>query len=408
MFGFIKLGSTPESSLTDHHAIPDGDPAPLPHKASRGSTDLSNRGNVCVYLLGRRITLMNTSALVNTIHSACLQNRRITVANYNIHAFNLSLHLPWFQHFLQQAEIAHCDGRGILTALHWLNMETAKDDRVSYSDLMPKLLDRANQENWSVFLLGTKPHNLELALNNLRQQYPQATFNGHHGYFQVDSNLDNAAIVDQINQAQPQLLIVGMGMPIQEQWISDHRDQLYTNVILPGGAVIDRFAGVVSDCPKWLSDNSLEWCYRFAQEPRRLATRYLLGNPAFLLQIALAKFQSVAGMGNQILWHHPITEAEILATATSLKAASSGPKRIGECLMELGLVSAEDMQSALQEHRITGIRLGTVLADRGLVSQQTIERLVEEFLIQTGVANSPHLGRQVDLLAETLVALNSL
>ncbi|NJM47789.1 MAG: hypothetical protein HC860_17805 [Alkalinema sp. RU_4_3] len=74
--------------------------------------------------------------------------------------------------------------------------------------------------------------------------------------------------------------------------------------------------------------------------------------------------------------------------------------------MELGLISAEDMQSALQEHRLTGTRLGTVLADRGLVSQQTIERLVEEFLIQTG-GISPDLGRHVDLLAETLVALNS-
>jgi N-acetylglucosaminyldiphosphoundecaprenol N-acetyl-beta-D-mannosaminyltransferase len=404
MFGFIKLGSTPESSLTDRHT-PEGE-ATLPHKAARSSSEPSTRGNLRVYLLGRRITLMNTSALVNTIHSACLQNRRITVANYNIHAFNLSLHLPWFQHFLQQAEIAHCDGRGILTALRWLNMETAKDDRVSYSDLMPKLLDRANQEKWSVFLLGTKPNNLELALNNLRQQYPQATFNGHHGYFHVDSQTENAAIVDQINQVQPQLLIVGMGMPIQEQWISDHRDQLHTNVILPGGAVIDRFAGVVSDCPKWLSDNSLEWCYRFAQEPRRLATRYLLGNPAFLLQIALAKFQTVAGMGNQILWHHPVTEAEILAAAPSLQAPALGQKRIGECLVELGLVSAEDVQSALQEHRLTGTRLGTVLADRGLISQQTIERLVEEFLIQTG-GKYPDLGRHVDLLAETLVALNS-
>lgn len=399
----MKLASTPESSLTDHHIITEFPPV---HRAASPNTvaSSSNRGNVCVYLLGRRITLMNTSALVNTIHSACRQNRRITVANYNIHAFNLSLHLPWFQNFLQQAEIAHCDGRGILTALRWLNMETAKDDRVSYSDLMPQLLDRANQEGWSVFLLGTKPNHLEMALNNLRKQYPRVTFNGHHGYFQIDSALENAAIVTQINQAKPQLLIVGMGMPIQEQWISIYRDQLQTNAILPGGAVIDRFAGVVSECPKWLSDNSLEWCFRFAQEPRRLATRYLLGNPAFLLQIALAKFQTLAGIGNQILWHHPVTEEEIIAKATCLKT-STGPKRIGEYLMELGLVSAEAMQSALQEHYLTGTRLGTVLAKRGLVSQQTIERLVEEFLLQAG--ESQQLGRHVDLLAETLVALNT-
>jgi N-acetylglucosaminyldiphosphoundecaprenol N-acetyl-beta-D-mannosaminyltransferase len=400
MFGYPKFGSN-ASKLTDLASSPQ----PRERKRSPLSNSVTNRGNVCVYLLGRRMTLMNTQSLVNTIHSACDKNQRITVANYNIHAFNLSLQLPWFQEFLQRSEIAHCDGRGILTALKWLNMETAKDDRVSYSDLMPCLLDRANEQRWRIFLLGTKPQHLDLALSNLRTQYPNATFDGHHGYFPLDSRPANELVIDQINQMQPQLLIVGLGMPIQEQWISEHREHLQTNAILPGGAVIDRFAGVVKDCPKWLSDHSLEWCYRFIQEPRRLATRYMLGNPAFLLQIALAKFQTIAGLGNQVLWHHPVTEEDILATAPSVR---SGPKRIGECLIELGLVKPDDMQSALIEHRSTGIRLGTVLAHRGLISQQTIDRLVEEFLLLKIREENPQtLGRNVDLLAAALVALNS-
>jgi N-acetylglucosaminyldiphosphoundecaprenol N-acetyl-beta-D-mannosaminyltransferase len=62
---------------------------------------------------------------------------------------------------------------------------------------------------------------------------------------------------------------------------------------MAGGAVIDRLAGVVPDCPELLSNLSLEWLYRLCREPRRLSLRYLLGNPAFVLQVALAK--SLAG-----------------------------------------------------------------------------------------------------------------
>jgi N-acetylglucosaminyldiphosphoundecaprenol N-acetyl-beta-D-mannosaminyltransferase len=97
--------------------------------------------------------------------------------------------------------------------------------------------------------------------------------------------------VEQINQVQPHVLLVGMGMPRQEKWIQQNRSQLKVNAILAGGAVIDRLAGVVPDCPSVFSNLGLEWLYRLLREPRRLATRYLLGNPAFVLQIALAKLQ---------------------------------------------------------------------------------------------------------------------
>ncbi len=243
-----------------------------------------------VYLLGRRIDCMNIPSIVEAIRKACIEGKQITVAHYNIHGFNLSMQFPWYYQFLQSAEITNCDGMGILKAISFMGLDLPVDYRVSYSLLMPKILENCNQNEFSVFLLGGKPQILQEAINNLQQQYPKASFAGHHGYFDKEDPEANEALVEQINQFQPNILIVGMGMPIQEYWVQKYRHKLQANTIMVGGAIIDRMAGMVSDCPRFISDSGFEWLYRLVREPKRLAARYLLGNSAFALQIMLATF----------------------------------------------------------------------------------------------------------------------
>ena len=247
-----------------------------------------------VYLLERRIDCMSISSIVEAIHKACRENKKITVANYNIHSFNLSMQLPWYYEFLQSAEIANCDSVGILKAIGYMGLDLPLDYRTSYTLLMPKVLESCNHKKYSVFLLGGKPQYLQTALNNLQLKYPRVNFAGHHGYFDKQDKLANQSAVEQINQFKPNVLIVGMGMPIQEHWVQQHRDSLQVNTIMLGGAIIDRMAGIVPDCPHIISDAGLEWFYRFCREPKRLAARYLLGNPAFALHIALAMFHKMS------------------------------------------------------------------------------------------------------------------
>ncbi|MDM9383469.1 WecB/TagA/CpsF family glycosyltransferase [Chlorogloeopsis sp. ULAP01] len=232
---------------------------------------------------------MTPATIIQMIHAACIERRQIIVANYNVHAFNLSMQLPWFYDFLQSAEVAHCDGFGILKGLQYMGLNLPIQYRVSYTILMPELLKHCNQEGFSIFLLGSKPQYLETALKRLRTQYPNIYFAGHHGYFDQEDIHQNEAVIEQINLMKPNILIVGMGMPIQENWIRQHRSCLNVNAILAGGAVIDRLAGVVSDCPSFIANLGLEWLYRLCHEPKRLAARYLLGNSAFLLHLGLAK-----------------------------------------------------------------------------------------------------------------------
>ena len=246
-----------------------------------------------VYLLDRRITCITVANVVEAIYIACVESKKITVANYNVHSFNLSMQLPWFYNFLQNAEIAHCDSVGILKAICYMGLKLPIEYRASYTLLMPKLLETCNQHGFSIFLLGSKPQYLEAALARLRKQYPNIAFAGHHGYFAMEDIAQNEAVIQQINQSKSHILVMGMGMPIQENWIQLHSNRLNVNVMMPGGAIIDRLAGVVSDCPTFISDLGWEWLYRLCREPKRLAARYLLGNPAFVLHIALAKFYAL-------------------------------------------------------------------------------------------------------------------
>jgi N-acetylglucosaminyldiphosphoundecaprenol N-acetyl-beta-D-mannosaminyltransferase len=199
------------------------------------------------------------------------------------------MQLPWFYNFLQSAEITHCDSSGILKAISYMGLNLPIQYRVSYTVLMPELLEYCNQNGFSIFLLGSKHQHLEAAIDNLKQQYPHIHLYGHHGYFAKEDTAQNDVVIQEINRVKPQILVLGMGMPTQEKWVSLHRNRLNVNVIMLGGAVIDRLAGVVPDCPKFLANQGIEWLYRLCQEPKRLAPRYLLGLPAFILQIALAK-----------------------------------------------------------------------------------------------------------------------
>ncbi len=241
-----------------------------------------------VSLLGRQISFMTISAILEEIKAACHSQRKLVIASCNVHSFNLSLHLPWFYDFMRNADIVRCDGLGIIKAIGCFGLNLPLEYRASGTELVPKLIEYGNDLGLSFFLLGSKPEHLQSALQNLGQTFPALSVVGHHGYFDKEDPEQNAEVVRQINQAQPNILIVGMGMPIQERWICQNMEALDVNVIIPCGAVIDRLAEVVSDCPVWISNMGLEWLYRLLREPKRLSKRYLAGNLAFALQLILA------------------------------------------------------------------------------------------------------------------------
>lgn len=262
---------------------------PLVIENSENCADQFIPSKLRVRLLHRDVTFIILSRIIAEILSACEEESKLVVASWNIHSFNLSLQIPWFQVFMQSAKLSYCDGSGLLVAAKYMGCPLSSIYRVAGgTDLVPKLLEHSSE--LSFFLLGARPDVSAVAVENLKRQYPEIRVAGHHGYFDKFDHYQNGQVIQRINQMKPDVLIVGIGMPAQEDWIRRNKHRLAVKVIIPCGAVIDRIAGRVSDCPKWIAEIGCEWIFRLCREPKRLSSRYLIGNLAFALQLMLAKY----------------------------------------------------------------------------------------------------------------------
>jgi len=157
-------------------------------------------------------------------------------------------------------------------------------ERVAGSDLVPGLLAAATAERpLRYFLLGAPPGVAEQAAERNREKYPNAqcvgTLAPELGFERVQAQCD--AIVAAVNEAAPDLLIIGLGAPKQELWIARHHHRLSARVAICAGATIDFMAGQSSRAPQWMQNAGLEWVHRMSRQPRRLVARYAADAAAF-------------------------------------------------------------------------------------------------------------------------------
>ncbi|WDI44036.1 WecB/TagA/CpsF family glycosyltransferase [Bremerella sp. P1] len=150
-------------------------------------------------------------------------------------------------------------------------------ERVTGSDLIPALFRAADKSApLKTFLLGAAPGVAQRAAVNVHKQYPNVQIVGTYSPplgFENDPE-ENQQILERIADAQPQLLVIGLGAPKQELWIHNVRHQVAAKVAVCAGATIDFLAGEKSRAPKWMQRTGLEWAYRIGTDPKRLAKRY--------------------------------------------------------------------------------------------------------------------------------------
>lgn len=218
-------------------------------------------------------------------------NRHELVLHVNVHGLNLTGEMPWLRDFLNQAEIVFCDGAGVMLGARVLGHSIP--ERITYADWIWQLAEFASQHNYSIFFLGAQPDVAQIAADQLIAKFPSLNIAGvHHGYFnKTPGHPENEAIIVTINEARPNILLVGMGMPLQEMWLRDNWAQINANIALTGGAVFDYVSGNLQRAPRWMTENGLEWLGRLIIEPQRLWKRYILGNPRFLWNLFRYKAQ---------------------------------------------------------------------------------------------------------------------
>jgi N-acetylglucosaminyldiphosphoundecaprenol N-acetyl-beta-D-mannosaminyltransferase len=199
----------------------------------------------------------------------------------NAHTLNLAAADSDYREALNAADYVFGDGTGVRWAarLHGLRVR----DNLAGTDLVPQLLRDTAAEGYRYFLLGGDEEMIARAAATAAATFPGWTPAGcHHGY--LDDGQLSAAAVRQINRAAPDLLLVGMGNPRQEQWIHQHRRELEVPLCLGVGGLFNYWAGSLRRSPRWLRRLGAEWLGILLQQPHK-ARRYLLGNPLFLYRI---------------------------------------------------------------------------------------------------------------------------
>jgi N-acetylglucosaminyldiphosphoundecaprenol N-acetyl-beta-D-mannosaminyltransferase len=178
------------------------------------------------------------------------------------------------------------DGMPLVWAANWLGEKLP--DRVYGPELMRRYNQRCAEKGHRVWLYGGRDQGslVQLALSLRRSQPGINVVGGYSPPFHPLTAAEEDDIVEQINEAAPDILWVGIGVPKQEKWMARMRDRLKVPVMCGVGAAFDFHAGRVSQAPDWMQERGLEWTYRIAQEPRRLLPRYLYYNPRFLAAIA--------------------------------------------------------------------------------------------------------------------------
>jgi len=179
-----------------------------------------------------------------------------------------------FKKVYEEANLVLTDGMPLI----WISkmLKTPIKEKVSGSDIFPKICEMAAQRGYKIFLLGAAEGIANKAAENLRKKYPGlnivGTYSPSYGFENKPEEI--IKIIRVINESQPHILAVGLGAPKQEKFIYKFKNQLKVPVSLAIGASIDFEAGNVKRAPEWMQKSGLEWFYRFVKEPRRMYKRY--------------------------------------------------------------------------------------------------------------------------------------
>lgn len=253
------------------------------------------------------------------------------------------------QEILLQADCVVCDGMPLVWASRWV--DAPLPERVAGSDLVWKLFERGAQEGWRIYFLGATEDTLARLEETLHRDYPGLVIAGWHAPpFGSIHDLDNDVIASDIYHAHPDILLVAMGCPKQEKWISMFHRSTGVPLSIGVGASLDFVVGRVRRAPGWMQKSGLEWFFRLLQEPGRMFRRYFIDLLYFVFSVrrqkrALRKFRRPPGeasfgfvraprkcMTEATYLHGPLNAAAVeAATVPEVRPTPVAPNAIYDC-----------------------------------------------------------------------------
>lgn len=238
--------------------------------------------------------VLNVGSAIAAIDSLVRKGVGGVVCFSTVHMVMESHDDPAFGNKVNAANLIVPDGMPLVWMQRWQGRREAQ--RIRANDLMIALCEYAADSDMTVGFYGGKQEVIDSIKARAGRELPDLKIvYAYSPPFRPLTDDEDAAVVDEINAAAPDILFMGLGCPKQENWMSAHRDRLKT-VMLGVGASFDFYAGNIRECPDWIGSLGLEWLFRLTQEPKRLWRRYLILNPRFMI-LALMQLTGIKKFG---------------------------------------------------------------------------------------------------------------
>ncbi len=232
-------------------------------------------------IAGVRVDDITWNELIEKIKDAVIKEELITISYLNIHVWNMAQKNENLKKFLEMADYVYCDGKGIQLGAKVLGRRIR--ERYTGAFFIDDFAEEASKHGWRIFVVGGKEGVAKKACEVLMEKFPGFQCSGfHHGYIKGMGE----KVIKLVNSSKPDILFVGMGTPLQEEFVLNYREKIDVPVVWCVGALFDFVAGVQPKPPEWMSRSGLEWLHRLLSNPKRLWKRYLIGNTIFLFEVA--------------------------------------------------------------------------------------------------------------------------
>lgn len=217
--------------------------------------------------------------------SATLEGRPSRyVAVTGMHGVSEAQHDNYFLSILQSADLVVPDGMPLVWLGRWRGFKLKR--RVYGPELMETFFKQTGGR-YRHFFYGGAPGVAEKLAEVTTKKFGINVVGIHCPPFRPLSPEEDAAVMTQISDSRADVVWVGLSTPKQERWMFEHRAKVSSPVMLGVGAAFDLNAGTLSQAPRFMRENGLEWLYRLLAEPKRLWRRYIINGGKFVWNVAL-------------------------------------------------------------------------------------------------------------------------
>jgi N-acetylglucosaminyldiphosphoundecaprenol N-acetyl-beta-D-mannosaminyltransferase len=231
-------------------------------------------------ILGLKIAPLSFVEAINYVKKLGYNHTPSYVCFANVHMTIEAHQDPFFSRQVNEATLVLTDGVPLAKACKLLYNKD--QERIAGMDFMPALLKSMDKGVSKVFFYGSTPEMLSALSKKVTLEFPHVEIAGAISPpFRKLSNEEQKSYIQEIKDAKPNFVFVGLGCPKQEKWMQDNYQQI--NAVLLGvGGAFGTVAGLHERAPLWMQHSGLEWMYRLKQEPKRLFKRYFITNSMFI------------------------------------------------------------------------------------------------------------------------------